>query len=303
MWRINTDENLLNRIEKQSFAPDRSWSRLLWFGIWFFVVFAILSIGLAVVESIESPENKGALVVYAVMTLLFGGFAYMSHRGIKQLEEAPVSLDEDGVWRDKIGKSQGLVRWEDISSIKERQYGQQLELIGIDGSVLVKLEYQLADFERVREIVLSKVRRSDAVVECPAVFKKSMTYHVFTVGLIVGFAAFGYYVSQIHLFLGILLLLVVVLLSAVDYLKTVSSLIIDRRAIHVRYPLWARTYDVSEVNSIQMSDQFIKGSRLPEVIVSTHSHSKPFRLKQLGVDASTLYDLLKRWKDEKLFLS
>ena len=291
----------MSRIERQTFAPARSYARLLWFGVVFFAAFAVLSIGLAVFDSQESPENKGALVVYFVLTILFVGFAYGSFRGIRQVENAPVSIDDDGIWPDHIGKSEGLVRWEDVHSIKERQYGQRLELLGEDGSSLIKLEYQLSGFENLRQIVLANTRQPRVDIECPATFKKPALYHIFNVVFIIGFAGLAYYVGQTSPVLGILAFIVVVLLGTAEYLRTVYELTIDKRSIHLRYPVRGRSFDVSEVTAIELSDQFVKGARHPEVIILSHSHQKPIRLKQLGIDASALHDLLSRWKSETLF--
>jgi hypothetical protein len=273
----------------------------LWFGVFFFAAFAVLSIGLGIFESYEAPENKGALVVYVGLTVLFIGFAYASFRGIRQVENAPVSVDDDGVWPDHLGKAQGLVRWEDVSSLKERQYGQRLELFGANGVSLIRLEYQLAGFESLREIVLEKTRRSSIDIKCPAVFKKPLSYHVFYLVFVVGFSALAYYVSKTNLILGLLAFVVVVLIGAFEYLKTVAAITINTRTIELQYPLGGKSFDVSEVSSIQLSDQFVKGARHPEVIIVSHSLRKPIRLRQLGVDASALHDLLNRWKSERLF--
>lgn len=291
----------MNKIDRQTFDLDRWLVRLSYFGIWFFAAFAILSIGLAIFEIIQNPENKGALVVYLLMALLFAGFAYAGYRMTRQFGRAPVSVDEDGLWPVSLGKSDGLVRWEDIGSIRERQYGQRLELLDRDGSSLIKLEYQLVGFETLRQIVLAKIRRSDSDIDCPAIFKKSIGYHIFTILAIIGFTALAYYAGQERPVLGLLLFGVVVLLSVNDYVRTVAKLTINRRNLDIRYPLRNKIIDLSEVSSIYLTDQFVKATRHPEVVVESHTDRKPIRLKQLGIDALALYDLLDRWKNERLF--
>jgi hypothetical protein len=240
--------------------------------------------------------------MYILLALSCAGVAYAMLRVTRQFERAPISLDEDGIWPTKDGKADGLVRWEEIISVKERQYGQRLELLGADGNSLIKLEYQLVGFEKLRQIVLSKIHQPNLDIKSPATLGKSIGYHVFTMAAIFGFTTLAYYVGQKRPVLGLLVFAVVVLLITYDYLKTVAELTISQRTLDVRYPLRRKTLDLSEVSSIYLSDQFVKGNRLPEVNVASSAYEKPIRLRQLGVDASELYGLLIRWKNERLFV-
>lgn len=248
----------MHKIDEQSFGIVRSFVGLSYFGIWFFGALAVLSVGLGVVGYVENPENKGAIVVYVLMTLFFFGFAYGTFR-------------------------------------VTRQFGK-------DEETLIKLEYQLEGFEILRQIVIAKTDQANVEIECPATFKKSVGYHLFTIVATIGFTALSYYAGKIHLILGLLSFGVVVVLSTYEYLKTVVVLTVNRRTLDIRYPLRTKTIGLSEVSSINLSDKFVKGARHPEVIVTSHTGGKPIRLRQLGEDASTLYDLLDKWNNEILFV-
>lgn len=291
----------MNRIKQQSFVPDRSHARLLWFGVIFFAVFAVLSMGIAVVESQESPESRSAAVLYLCFMVFFIGFSVASFRCIKQLERCPVSIDDEGIWLDHLGKADGLVRWQQIHTLKERRYGQRLELFGENGNSLVKLEYQLEGFEDLREIVLAKIRRRSIDIECPAVFKKPVSYHVFYLVFAVGITALAYFVSQTTLVVGLLSFAVVILMAGLEYLGTVAALTINAQTIELRYPLRTMSLDIADVKSIRLIDLLVKSARHPEVNIDTNTLKKPIRLRQLGIDASSLHDILNRWKSARLF--
>lgn len=291
----------MSPIKHQSFAPDGSYMRLLRLGANFFAAFAVLCLVMAVFDAIDDPENIGRLVFDLLLALFFVGFSYFSSRAVKQLENAAVSIDDDGVWLDRLGKTEGLVRWGEISSIKEQQYFQRLVLLGNVGELLIKLEYQLEQFDDLRQVVLAKTRQSSIDVESPAVFRRPAPYHAFNFVFIIGAGALAYYLSRSHLILGLLTFAVFAFAVAIEYLNSVAAITITERAIEIRYPLRVRSFDVSEIKSIQLNDQFEKGSRLPEVIVTCHTHQKPIRLQRLGIDASALYGLLSRWKSDTLF--
>ena len=288
------------QIEEQKFGLRKWFVRLSHAGVWIFGASAVLVIVVAVISFIESPENRGALVVYFIMMLVFAGFAFAGIAIVRQFGRAAVAVDNDGIWSTELGKSQGLIRWTDIGSIKERPTGQRLELLDSNGVSLNKLEYQLERFEDLREIVFERARMPDSEIQCPATFSKSVVYHVFTVLAIIGFAALSYCVSQTHAILA-LLGLGVMAMGINDYLKTPVKLTIDRRNVEVGYPHRTQSLGISEVDAIELADHYIHGSRLMEVLISTHTSQRPIRLKQISVQPAELYQLLTRWKNEKLF--
>ena len=291
----------MDRIEKQSFVIARSFVGLSYFGVFLFGAFAIGSVGIAVIEYIDYPENKGAIVLYLLMTLIFLGFAYAAFRVIREIKRAPVTVDEDGIWRTYLGKAQGLIAWSEVNSIKEKQYGQRLELHSESGKTLIKLEYQLEGFEDLRHIVVSKTRRPETKFECPAIFKKPARYHVLATMFNIAVVVLSYFAGKNNLALGLLLFVVVVVLGSLGYLTTVSEIKLNHRTLKIRYPLRSRTFDRMEVASIDLVDRIVKQARHPEVTITTTSGDKPIRLAELGPDASSLYDVLDRWRNEQLF--
>lgn len=290
----------MNKIAPQTFELDRWISRLARLAVWFFAALSVASFGLAIFETTSDPSDRGALVVCLVMAFLFLGFAYAGYRMKLHCERAPVSADDDGIWPVNLGKSTGLVTWNEVYAIKGRPNGQRLDLLGTDRNILIKLDYQLTGFEILRQIVLAKTERRYSEYEVPATFRKSIGYHIFTVLTIIVFTLAAYFVSPEHPILAVLVLAVPVFMGALGYVKTVAGLTIDRRYIHVRYPFSGKTIGLSEVNSIQLIDDFVKGARHPLVIVDGQLFQKPIRLQHLGIDVYTLYDLLDRWKNERL---
>ncbi|WP_321493926.1 hypothetical protein [uncultured Desulfobacter sp.] len=92
---------------------------------------------------------------------------------------------------------------------------------------------------------------------------------------------------------------VVVLMIRHEYLATAYRIDVMDCGLLIAYPANKRTIAYSDISSIKMPDSFQKGARHPEVWVIVQNDRKPYKLKQLGVDANTLFLTLKKAKDTK----
>ena len=290
----------MKRIRERCFSVSRGFVRLIRIGTWFFAILALAALAYAIWK-LAHPSGSGGLLLLAIMCVpLSAGCAHLLNRTRRQFPRAETVVDEDGLWSGDVGKADGLVPWQDIASITENRLGQRLELRDEAGNALTKLEYQLDDFEELRQLVLGRMQKPQALTTCPAVFAKSWTYHVGTLSVVVVLLLLGSYTIYTETWSGLLLLGTAVFFILLDYLTTVISLTIDRRALDIRFPLQRVELSVAEIHSISIEDIYLHG-RVPTVVISGKPGGKPVRLMQLGLDAMTLYAYLDLWKSEKLF--
>ena len=227
----------MKRIRERCFSVSRGFVRLIRIGTWFFAILALAALAYAIWK-LAHPSGSGGLLLLAIMCVpLSAGCAHLLNRTRRQFPRAETVVDEDGLWSGDVGKADGLVPWQDIASITENRLGQRLELRDEAGNALTKLEYQLDDFEELRQLVLGRMQKPQALTTCPAVFAKSWTYHVGTLSVVVVLLLLGSYTIYTETWSGLLLLGTAVFFILLDYLTTVISLTIDRRALDIRFPL------------------------------------------------------------------
>lgn len=275
-------------IGSETFTIDRSFARMLPICIAIFGAFAILFLALPFLD-----EPRPALfAVQAFGLLLFGGLGTFCAHTLRRLPCFAVTVDRDGLWPAHLPRVRGLVPWHSVRSLRERPALQRLELLDHAGAVLLRLEYQLAGFERLRALVVERVPRAHLRPLVPATFGKPLAYHVLNLGGIAGFAALGLYVAQQRPWLGYGTAALVAGMVLWEYLSTVSRLFVSAQTIEVGYPLRTLTLPRADIERVEIGDTFQKGSRIPEVRLVVRGRPKPIRLAGLGRDATTLYQAL-----------
>ena len=262
-----------------------------------FIGFALLGVALLVLPGDGRPRNEAfERGLGAVLALAFGGAAWYSWRLVRQVKAAPVSLDAEGIWQQSQHRESGIVRWQDIARVRERTYLQRLELLGRSGALLLKVEYQLAEFERLCAIVLSRA----ALVQSSAIqaktFSKGASHHVLSVAVILCFTAIGIYALFEKPLLGVLFMLSVVGMCSWEYLTAVHKLELRANDLVAHRPGRHALLRREEIQSIEISDAYANFARLPQVVVHTYGQSGTLKLRNLGVQATELQQALLRWK-------
>jgi hypothetical protein len=277
----------------QEFPVDKTFRVLLSGCLVVFLSFVALGAALPFLPG-EMESGFGATLRISLMcVVVFGSFSLLTWRLLRRLPLAAIVADDEGLWYRHAGREKGLVPWARIASIKERALLQRLDLLDSRETCLIRLEYQLQDFEILR--VLLQARASLAGVDTRRrSFAKNPVYHLFYLGGIVGFFCLGLYLgsqSPVLVYCGTGIGVVALLH---EYLVTVSRVEIRENALLVSTPLLDRSIAFEEIAAIDMADSHMQGNRYPEVWVYTRNRKKPFQLRQLGVDANKLLAVLER---------
>jgi hypothetical protein len=291
----------------QTFVIDKKFGQLMKVSVGVFLAFTLLGIALpflpddaSAAECSQPASPIRTYIVSVVCTLFFAALALYSLRILKALPLQSVAADEDGLWLAHLSKGTGLVRWQDIATLRERPIFQRLDLMGEGGNVLLKLEYQLTQFSQLRSLVMDRTSGQAAMPSLPVTAAKRPIYHLFYALGLVGFGALGWKVGPESPWLGYVGMTGLVAVIAYEYLTTISRVTIDRECLVVAYPTVQRTYPWTDINSVQLSDVFDQnGVMHPQLNVTAKGCEKPFRLHGLGMDAVALHRLvMAAWKDE-----
>lgn len=265
-----------------------------------FLALAFLSI-IALAWDLLSSNASGGIIVFGISTLFWASFALYTHCWLKAGPYS-VAADEDGLWLAHLSKDTGLVRWQDIATIRGRPYLQRLDLLGDGGNVLLTLDYLLTPFSQLLSLVMEKASGQVEIPSLPITAAKSPIYHLLYALSFVGFGALGWRIYCQHggnwfvyvLLTGFVYVLVVL------YLTTISRVTIDRKFLLIAYPLVQRTYPWTDIDSVQLSDvRAANEGRYIQLNVTAKGCEEPFQLDGLGMDTFALHRLIMAaWKDE-----
>ena len=88
---------------------------------WIFAALVVLGLSLPLLPDEGRPRNEDFQLGFSIfMATFFSVLAVLSWRMVRELPYAAVSVDSHGIWRSVEDPSTSLVRWKDISRIRER---------------------------------------------------------------------------------------------------------------------------------------------------------------------------------------
>lgn len=291
----------------QTFVIDKKFAQLVKISVGVCFAFTLLGIALPFLPDDASPNGCcqpaspiRIYIVSVVCTLFFSALALYSIRTLKALPLRSVAADDDGLWLAHLSKDKGLVRWQNIATVRERPILQRLDLLSESGGVLLKLEYQLTQFSQLRSLVMEKTSGQVGIPSLPITAAKPLIYHLFYAFGLVGFGALGWQVGPESPWLGYVGMSGLVVVIAYEYLTTISKVTIDREHLFIAYPTIQRSYLWADIDSVRISDVFDQnGGMHPQLNVTAKGCEKPFQLRGLGMDAVALHRLvMAAWKHE-----
>ncbi|WP_160153568.1 hypothetical protein [Microbulbifer sp. ALW1] len=278
----------------QEFKIDRKHITLMKGCLVVFIAFLALGFSLPFLSGENEGNQNSTLITTAMCTVVFGFFSILTWRTLKRLPFANVAADDDGIWLIHIGKDKGLIAWEKIHRVKERPYMQRLDLLGTDNQELLRVEYQILEFEVLREVLNERAGEQNIDLDRSS-FSKGPLYHLFYMACVIGFTTLGLYVGKDGspiLSYGAISVLVVFIIY--EYLATTTGVQVTTNSIIVAYPFTTRKVLFTDIDDIVIADEYHKGNRIPEVWIIAKNAKNPFRLKQLGADSNLVYKTLKR---------
>jgi hypothetical protein len=234
MYRLNDDGS-------ESFGYPAFLKVMVWFASIFFSVMAIVAAMLPVLE-----PGVSNLMAFLVTEAIIAPMAAASIWVARRMKERVHADDRAIVYEGPDGWLVTLP-WDQVAKVVDREILQRLDLHAADGTAVLKLEYQLDHFDRLRSIVMerSKPTALGEVPSLPATFRRSTQ---FLVGMVVGpftIIAFGVFSIAVGVWLGWLFLP-----FGLAWLFEWCAVRVDRAAITIRYPLWRRTIRLDEVDEV-----------------------------------------------------
>ncbi len=278
----------------QEFNLDKKFKIVMKVCFVVFAAFLVLGVALPFLPDDGKGSAEKTFILSTMCIVVFGFCTILAWLTLRKLPYVDIIIDDDGLWYKHKQKKHDLVPWKKIDKLKERAYRQCLDVLDSSGRKLIRVEYQLNNFDTLRSILNEKAIDSNQNPQRTH-FSKSALYHLFYAGILTGFSWMGLYVGRnvnpMFGYVGTGILFVIILH---EYLVTAFCLDMTGNGLTIIYPIKKRFILYSDISSVEMVDTFHKGSRHPEVWLKTKNTKKPYKFNQLGVDANILYVALKK---------
>lgn len=252
-----------------------------------FAVTTLISVFLAVqlTRMLRGAWHFSDLLSLSFLTIAALVFTWYFYRFVKSIPDRSVSLDDDGLWSTPKGKSVGLVRWGDIWRIREDGLQDNLTLIGQQGNTLFKVAYGLDGFKQLRAMISKRMTFQGPLL--PKIFKaKPGPIVAFICLAIFNFSLAWLLFSSKESGLVILCIVFGVFFGLISISALSRKVVIENQEIRVG----ARVIPYSEIKSVSISDQVIRGQTFSSVKLDLSSGPFPrsLTLGALNTDSLTL---------------
>lgn len=246
------------------FEPSLGW--LLLGGCIFFLGAAALSIALlmrdAVIHRITGLLGTPIFFLAALLTL----------RSFLRLRYS-VAVNDEGLWHSSAGRATTFIAWNDVKSVVAEDVQQRLVIAGKADGQKIRLDYQLKDFEKLRQFIRDQIQAKAHLTE-PSVrsFHRTWINKV----ILLSFAATGALLVRWCLqggqrapalcFGGMSLYLLLSVLFADPTRVTTSE-----EGVLIHYPMRKRVIPFSAIKAIELKDVRESGNAWAAVIIKTQS--------------------------------
>ncbi len=279
-----------------------SWARLFRFAMWAGFGLTAACTGLAVIAYFDTPDDKAGSILGILMAIVFGAMSYSLLRIVRRMPQSGISVDRDGLWYAHREKRDALVPWSAITAIRESHIGQRFVLLDASGAELIRVEYQLEDFEHLRDIIYHRVELPRRNVTEPTVIGRTAGYHAFRLFFIAFGISIAWFVrGDEEAIYAYLIGLILAGPWVYEYVAYPAKLVISRYTFEIVSPLRKVTLSPADVSNVRVTDKFVRGTRHSFLEVAVLGREKPIKLEAFEVDNHELFRLIKAWRHGLLF--
>jgi hypothetical protein len=245
--------------------------------------FGLMAVGLA--WPLIDPQHD-SLAIEVPFVVGLGLFAALTLRSCVRFRDS-IAANSDGIWYLPRKGESTFISWCDVASLKAHDTQQRLVLADATGSRSIRLEYQLEDFGRLREFVLTNTAHAS-----PAnVFHRTWINKVILLSGTVIFLVLAW-LSHHQGQLGPSLFFIgFASLSLGAITQDPVGVEITREAVIVEYPGWKRTIPFDAISSITLKDVHNRGNVWAAVVIELRQ-GKPIRLFRFREGSVALHDTL-----------
>lgn len=234
--------------------------------------------------------GRGALPT-AVCSVAFGGTmgSFVLRSALRCRDR--VAVTSEGIWYLPRKAPPTWIAWREVTAVEAHETQQRLVLKDGTGARTIRLEYQLENFSRLREIVL---RHTSALVQAQATRTRVFHRSFINKGLSLGLASLG--VALTFVIRTPILLLLISVPSLIAAMCDPLRIAITPEGFVMEYPLWKRSFLFDTIRGIVLKDVAYRGNTFAAVVIERRK-GRPVRLFRFREGSLALHDaLLSAWQ-------
>jgi hypothetical protein len=257
------------------------------------VGFAVFSAAVPLLLPWIDPTKPGAanllwlFLPFAIGMTVLGFYVFKTARG-------GVATADEGIWWIYPEEPSVFLAWREISEIRERSYLKCLVLSDSTRVRQIRVEYQVDDFNDLRELILSKATSRNSGLRQRVVFHQRTSFYLVFGGIGVLFLVVS--IASIKgLHFGAAIPLFFACLSFGLLLVTPKSVRIHEDRFVVSSPLRKQTVYYKDIRNIDLRNVEFRNNPAP--IVFVESSGKRTELGLMREGSIALYETLRdRWR-------
>jgi YD repeat-containing protein len=181
---------------------------------------------------------------------------------------ARIAVNETGIWR-RQGRGTDFLSWNDVTSVRTNDTLQRLEITDRHDLTTIRVEYQVGNFERLRDYILSQTTQQAQLEKVGMNVFHAVSDNKMIYGAVAATLLFFAYLSQHHSghVLVVPLLLGVVLLFFV--LREPTKVVIGHDGIAIHHIGYQSDIPFNSIANVSIVDVRFHGNVWPGVVITT----------------------------------
>jgi hypothetical protein len=240
-------------------------------------------------EQVSHP-GPGSIGIAAVGAAILAAAGIFTFRSSGRFRDT-IAVNADGIWYLSRSGESTYTAWSEVASIDARDTQQRLVLRDASGSRRIRLEYQLEDFAKLRDFVLSHATSLQKPHgPSPTLFHRTWINKC----LLFGGAGFSFFLARfsvgqtgpMDIFVGF----GVACLGLLS--QDPTTLEITKEAVVIAYPGWRRTIDLHSITGISLKDIPDGKGNVWAAVIINRQNGKPIKLFRFREGSIALRDAL-----------
>lgn len=281
----------------EHFATPRKYAWFLLGGSLFIAFLAVIA-AIGFLNALS--ENKFSFMNFCG-ALVFPVVAVFSFRDAIRLRRSAVLVDAEGIWYAHLDRETALVPWDQVYNVRDRPLFQRIELRSETGQVLVIIDHQMREFERLRAIIAARLEERECLQDLPWTISCPRHHQLYDVCFFTILVAGVFVLPHVdHPVWWLIAGGAYVALYVFSTLTALNRLVIHPDHLEFRYglrhPIRWQKVDVADVD---IEDKFNEGDRYGLVAVH-HENGEKVLLVGLEIGTIRLHSILKAWLAEPI---
>jgi hypothetical protein len=234
------------------------------------------SLMIGLLYTVLSDPHRGSLELAALSVVIFGAGSFFSFR-VSQRCRDTIAVNNQGIWYLSRNSPPTYIAWNDVATVDAKETQQRLVLTDRSGTRSIRLEYQLADFSKLRDFVLSHaVELAKLKQPASGIFHRSWINKSILLSGAALFLFLAYGAIQQPRDCLILIAIGICLLGAVT--RDPTTLQITNSAVIIAYPGWKQSIGLHAITGVSLTDISDSKGNVWAAVVIDRTAGKPIKL-------------------------